>query len=48
MSTSARRFWTPEEIAVMQEIRWWTLEEVEHTGDLIFPRNLPQLIRQLP
>ena len=39
---------TPEEIAVMKEIRWWTLEEIEHTGDLIFPRNLPQLIRQLP
>jgi 8-oxo-dGTP pyrophosphatase MutT (NUDIX family) len=35
------------ESASLQEVRWWTLDEMEATGEDIFPRDLAQAIRQL-
>jgi 8-oxo-dGTP pyrophosphatase MutT (NUDIX family) len=31
----------------VQEIRWWTLPELEASGEVFAPRRLPQLIREL-
>ena len=35
------------ESASLQEVRWWTLEEMETTMEDIFPRNLTQAVRRL-
>jgi 8-oxo-dGTP pyrophosphatase MutT (NUDIX family) len=35
------------ESASLQEVRWWTLDEMEATGEDIFPRDLAQAIRRL-
>ena len=40
---------TADEIALMQEIRWWTAEEVEAAlgrGENLFPVDLPQRMRE--
>jgi 8-oxo-dGTP diphosphatase len=38
---------TPEEIAIMKEIRWWSVEEVAGSAERIFPANLAVRMRQL-
>jgi ADP-ribose pyrophosphatase YjhB (NUDIX family) len=38
---------TAEEIAIMQEIRWWTLDEVEASSEKIFPAGLTGWVRAL-
>jgi hypothetical protein len=35
------------ESASLQEVRWWTLDEMEATDEDIFPRDLAQAIRRL-
>lgn len=35
------------ESASLQEVRWWTLEEMDKTTEDIFPRDLAQAIRRL-
>ena len=35
------------ESASLQEARWWTLAEMEHTGEDIFPRDLVHAVRRL-
>ncbi|HEU0095315.1 MAG TPA: NUDIX domain-containing protein [Rhizomicrobium sp.] len=35
------------ESASLQEVRWWTLEEMENTPEDIFPRDLARAIRRL-
>src|SRR5580704_4477193 len=37
---------TAEEIAIMQEIRWWGAEEVEASGERIFPVDLAGRMRE--
>jgi 8-oxo-dGTP diphosphatase len=41
---------TPEEIALMKEIRWWTAEEIERVGNAgeerIFPVDLAGRVRE--
>ena len=34
---------TADEIALMQEARWWTLEELKSTGENIFPVEISRL-----
>jgi ADP-ribose pyrophosphatase YjhB (NUDIX family) len=38
---------TPLEVATIEEHRWWTLEELEATGDPLTPRALAALVRDL-
>jgi 8-oxo-dGTP diphosphatase len=38
---------TAEEIAMMREMRWWTVEEIEGSGQRIFPANLAERMREL-
>lgn len=38
---------TETESAALQEVRWWTLDEIERTHDAIFPRDLAQAVRRL-
>ncbi len=37
---------TPEEIAIMREIRWWTPEEIENSAERIFPVELAVRVRE--
>jgi 8-oxo-dGTP pyrophosphatase MutT (NUDIX family) len=38
---------TPDELAIMKEIRWWTLDELNRTPEKVFPVDLVSRIRQL-
>ena len=38
---------TAGERAVLQEVRWWTAEEMESTADAIFPRDLAAVVRRI-
>jgi 8-oxo-dGTP diphosphatase len=38
---------TPEEMKIMKEIRWWTAEQVEHAQQKLFPVNLAAWIHKL-
>jgi len=38
---------TANESAALQDARWWTVEELEATGDAFFPRDLPAVVRRL-
>jgi 8-oxo-dGTP diphosphatase len=37
---------TVEEIGIMKEMRWWTAEEIEASGERIFPRELAARMRE--
>jgi 8-oxo-dGTP pyrophosphatase MutT (NUDIX family) len=39
---------TPEEIAVMREIRWWSAEEIEASTERFFPADLASRVRLGP
>ena len=39
---------TASESAALQEARWWTLEELEGTSEVFFPRDLAAVLRRLP
>lgn len=41
----SRIAWTEEEHDVIAEHRWWTVAELEATGDTVFPENLAALLR---
>jgi ADP-ribose pyrophosphatase YjhB (NUDIX family) len=38
---------TTEEVELLQEHRWWTVDEIEASSDLFAPRRLGGLLRQL-
>jgi 8-oxo-dGTP diphosphatase len=38
---------TVEEIAMMREMRWWTADEIEESGQRIFPANLTERMREV-
>jgi len=41
---------TPEELKIMKEIRWWTAEEIDHadqTNERIFPLDLAAWVHKL-
>ena len=38
---------TVEEIGIMKEMRWWTAEEIEESGERIFPAELAARMREL-
>jgi ADP-ribose pyrophosphatase YjhB (NUDIX family) len=37
---------TVEEVALMREVRWWTVEEIEASGERIFPVDLAGRVRE--
>jgi hypothetical protein len=37
---------TPDEIAVMREIRWWSAEEIENSSERFFPTDLAERVRR--
>ncbi len=37
---------TAEEMAVMKEIRWWSAEEIEASGERMFPVDLAARVRE--
>ena len=37
--------YTSDEIAIMKEIRWWSVDELEETAEKIFPASLSAWIR---
>jgi len=37
---------TPEEIAAMQEMRWWSAEEIEASGERFFPVDIAARVRE--
>jgi ADP-ribose pyrophosphatase YjhB (NUDIX family) len=38
---------TADEIALMQEARWWSLEEIEATAERLFPVDMARVIRDI-
>ena len=45
--TVSRDRWTALEREVMADIRWWSIEELEQTGDTIWPGDLAGLLRSI-
>lgn len=41
----SRSAWTEAEHDVIAEHRWWTVAELEATGDTVYPEDLPALLR---
>ena len=39
--------WTDEEREVIVEHRWWTLDDLRTTTDLVFPAGIPDLVAPL-
>lgn len=44
--TLSRAGWTDEEHEAMREHRWWSLEELEATGDVVYPEDLAAILRR--
>lgn len=38
--------WTEEEKTKIEAVRWWSLEELRATSEIVQPRNLPDLLAQ--
>jgi 8-oxo-dGTP pyrophosphatase MutT (NUDIX family) len=38
---------TEEELSLMQEMRWWSVGELESTKERLFPANIAALVRSL-
>ncbi|MEQ8816680.1 MAG: NUDIX domain-containing protein [Thalassobaculum sp.] len=43
-STLSRAGWTDEEHETMQEYRWWSVEQLEVTGDTVYPEDLAAIL----
>lgn len=43
--TVQRDGWTPQEVEVMQEHKWWTAAELAMTSDTIFPNDLANMLK---
>jgi len=37
---------TPDEIKIMKEIRWWSVQEIESSAERIFPVDLAERMRE--
>jgi ADP-ribose pyrophosphatase YjhB (NUDIX family) len=46
-SRLSREGWTPLEIEVMAEHRWWSQDDLANTQDLVFPEGLLDILRGL-
>lgn len=38
--------WTAEEAGMMSEHRWWSVSDLAHTGETVWPDNLAALLEQ--
>lgn len=43
----SRDRWTALEREVMADHRWWSVDELAQTSDVVFPENLPELLRRV-
>jgi hypothetical protein len=43
----ARHGWLDHEVDLIDDIRWWTLEELNATADRVFPPDLPMLLADI-
>lgn len=39
--------WSALEHDIVNEYRWWSLDELRHTDDIVFPGELPMLLERL-
>lgn len=39
--------WTPLELEVMSDYRWWSVADLERTSATVWPEELPSLLRSL-
>ena len=44
--TVSRDEWTARESEVMVEHRWWTAADLEATDAMVWPDNLPHMLRE--
>jgi 8-oxo-dGTP diphosphatase len=42
-----REGWTPLELEVMTDHRWWSVAELESTGDTVWPAELAAILREV-
>ena len=45
--TLSRAHWTPLEKEVMADHRWWSVEELRSTSEVVFPENLASLLASI-
>jgi 8-oxo-dGTP diphosphatase len=45
--TLSRDHWTPIEIEVMTDHRWWSVEELTSTSEAVFPETLVTILASL-
>ena len=43
--TVQRAGWTPQEVEVMYDHKWWTAGELEVTSDTVFPNDLANMLK---
>jgi len=46
-ATTAREGWTPVELDLLDELRWWRLDDLAAETREVFPEGLPDLVRPL-
>jgi len=39
-----REGWTAQEVAVMAEHKWWSMDELARTAATVWPSNLPEIV----
>lgn len=42
--TLSKANWTEDEIEVMAEHKFWTMDELNNTSETVYPENIPELI----
>jgi len=43
----SRQHWTPVEIEVMTDHRWWSIEELASTSEVVFPETLVTILASI-
>ncbi|MBF9232276.1 NUDIX hydrolase [Microvirga alba] len=46
-STLSTESWTADEVEVMADHRWWTLQELRATTEIVFPENMAEMVAGL-
>ena len=47
VQTIQREGWTRHELEVMADYRWWSIPDLDATGDTVWPENLTALLRSI-
>ncbi|MBA1200251.1 NUDIX domain-containing protein [Pseudomonas capeferrum] len=43
----SKEHWTPLEVQVLAEHRWWSIEQLRQTTETVWPQDLPDLLLRL-